>query len=262
VPVVPRTGFRSLKGEALGADLNNVSAPAAIRHLFARLRCERGVGLVELLTVLVVLGIVIAPIAMSFATGVRQEVDNTRRELAYQNARLALQRLRIDVHCANGALLEQNIYGGFTLTLTESHQLSAGGWCPGVIPAGEETSGVQWCSIPYLGSTTRWKLYRFLGTNPTECDGGSGTTFLVDYLASTPGIWPSNSIATNANGTLPTDPVTSWAGNLWPEATSCAGGRLPAVAINFNVAVDPDDYPNQHYQMIDEIAMRNADRCA
>lgn len=209
-----------------------------------------------------VLGAVMTPVVGGFASATRHEIDQTRRELAYQNARLALQRMRTDIHCASGAIVEQNLYGGFTLNLTESPQ-TAPGWCPSVIPAGEDTTGVQWCTIPYPGSTSRWKLFRFLGTNPTDCDGGTGSTFLVDYLASTPGIWPQNSAAINANSTVadPNPPVSSWAGNLWPTSAPCVGGRLPTVALNFNVAVEPDTYPDEHYQLIDEIALRNALRC-
>lgn len=219
--------------------------------------------LVELIVVMAVLGTVVTPVVMAYATGVKTEVDQTRRELAYQNARLALQRIRADIHCASGAIVEKNLYGGFTLNLTESPQTTPAGWCPGVIPAGEDTTGVQWCTIPYPGSTSRWKLYRFLGSNPTDCDGGTDSTFLVDYLASTPGIWPSNSAAIDANYPLANPPVapTTWAGNLWPTRTPCTGGRLPTVAINFNVAVDPDNYPHEHYQLIDEITLRNAPRC-
>jgi type II secretory pathway pseudopilin PulG len=235
---------------------------AAFRRRLSRLRDERGFMLMEMIVVMAVLGTVLTPVVLSYASGVRAEVDQTRRELAYQNARLALQRIRTDIHCASSGAVEQNQYGGFTLNLAVSPQGNPG-WCPAVVPAGDETTGVQWCTIPYPSSTTRWKLFRFLGTNPTDCDGGANSTFLVDYLASTPGIWPQNASATNANSTVddPTPAVTSWAGNLWPTPATCTSGRLPTVAINFNVAVDPDNYPHEHYQLIDEITLRNSTRC-
>jgi type II secretory pathway pseudopilin PulG len=261
----PPDGGPILKERAVVADLPCVRPASLLRRIVERLRCERGVGLIELLTVMAVLGTVITPLVMSYATGLRSEISIARREAAYQNARLALQRLRVDIHCASGYQLEQNIYGGFTLALPQSDQTETG-WCENVIPSGVTTSGVQWCTIPYPGSTTRWKLYRFLGTTGSDCDGGSATTFLVDYLAATPGVWPTNTAATNANGPAGT-PVGSWngnpiwAGNLWPTPSACTTGRMPTVAINFNVAVDPDNYPKQHYQLIDEIAMRNAVRC-
>jgi prepilin-type N-terminal cleavage/methylation domain-containing protein len=233
-----------------------------IRGFGRRLGREDGYTLVELITVMAILGIVMAPLATSWATGVAQEVSQTRREQAYANARVALQRMRIDVHCATGVTtVEQNAYGGFTLTLTEANDQTTDlkGWCPAVIPAGSGSSGVQWCTIAHSGSTTRFTLYRFLGTNPTDCDGGSASTFEADYLASTPGSWPVNSAAVASTGT---GTPTSWTGNLWPTAVTCQSGYLPTVAIDFNVNVDPDNHPNEHYEIKDAITLRNAPRCS
>jgi prepilin-type N-terminal cleavage/methylation domain-containing protein len=223
------------------------------------MRGERGYTLVELLVVMLILGLVMTPLVASFASAMVQEVDQSRREQAYANARLALQRMRVDIHCATGvAQVEQNAYGGFTLTLAEVSDTSPTGWCPGVIPAGSGSSGVQWCTIPYPGSTTRFVLYRFLGTNPTDCNGGSGSTFQVDYLAAAPGVWPTNSVAVDSTGT---GTPTSWVGNLWPTPPACLAGRLPTVAVDLNVAVDPVGHPTEHYELADTIALRNADRC-
>ena len=62
--------------------------------------------------------------------------------------------MRLDIHCAGGVTsVDENAAGGFTLTLTENHQ-GQEGWCPGVIPAGDVSSGVQWCTVPYGASTT------------------------------------------------------------------------------------------------------------
>ena len=82
-----------------------------------------------------ILGIVLAPLSTSFASGMVQQASQTRREQAYANARVALQRLRLDVHCAGAVTsVEQNSYGGFTLTLTESNDQSPGGLVPGRHP--------------------------------------------------------------------------------------------------------------------------------
>ena len=166
-----------------------------MRQLWGRLGRDDGYTLIELITVMAILGIVLAPLSTSFASGMVQQASQTRREQAYGNARVALQRLRLDIHCASAVTsVAQNLYGGFTLTLTESNDQSAG-WCPGVIPAGSDSSGVQWCTVPHAGSTTRFDLYRYLGTNATDCDGGAGSTFQTTYLAAQPGAWPSNSAA-------------------------------------------------------------------
>jgi len=210
--------------------------------------------LVELVTVMTILGIVLAAIVTSFTTSLRQEADQTRREQAAASARLAIDRLRLDIHCAGGApQVDQNAYGGFTLTLTENHQ-GQPGWCPGVIPAGDSSSGVQWCTVPYPGSSTRLVLYRYLGLNASECGtGGSGSTFQVDYVAQPPAGWPTNTDTTST--------PTTWTGNVWPTPTACASGQLPTVALDISVALDPVNYPQQNYELTDEAAVRNANRC-
>lgn len=218
-----------------------------------RARDERGVTLPELLAVLAILLIVLTPLVASFASALRNEADQTQREAAYSAARLAVQRMRTDLHCASGVTaVNPNAYGGYTLTLTQANDTSPG-WCPGVIPQGSGSSGVQWCTIPYPGSTTRFRLFRFLGLNPTDCDGGAGSTFQIDYIAPPTGGWPTNAAVTPA--------PASWQGNLWPTAETCPANRLPTLTVRLNTSVDPDATPYRHYELIDAIALRNAERC-
>jgi prepilin-type N-terminal cleavage/methylation domain-containing protein len=219
-----------------------------------RARRSEGFTLIEVLVAMTILGIVLTALVSSFTTGMRNEIDQSRRELAYANARLAIQRMRVDIHCAGGVTsVDQNAYGGFTLTLTESNDQSPGGWCPGVIPPGDDSSGVQWCTVPYSGSSTRFVLYRYLGTDPSECGGGTGSSFEVDYVAVPPTGWPTNSDTTSA--------PTSWVGNVWPTAQACTSGELPTVAIDINVAPDQINYPNEHYELQTIGTLRNANRC-
>jgi prepilin-type N-terminal cleavage/methylation domain-containing protein len=224
-------------------------------HLLRRLAvCERGYTVVELLTVLALLSVILGAIVVSFTVGLREEVSQSRRESAYATARLALERMRLDIHCASGGedSVEANAYGGFTLTLTESPSTAGSGWCPAVIPSGTESAGVQWCTIP-TGGSGQFNLYRFLGTNPTNCDGGSGSTFEASYISQPPGGWPTN--------TLVAVTPASWAGNIFPSPPVCASGWLPSVAVDLNVALDPVRHPNDRYQLRDVISLRNATGC-
>jgi prepilin-type N-terminal cleavage/methylation domain-containing protein len=219
----------------------------ALQILRARAREEAGYTLFELLTAMVVMGLVLAGLTTSFASGLRAESGTIRTAQAQQNARLALDRMRIDIHCASGAPAPQeNPYGGFTLTLTES---------PGVCPAvTTDSSGVQWCTIPVTGSTTHWQLFRYLGTQLADCGGGGVSTLLVDYVTQPAGGWPSNS------GTSPTP--TDWNGNLWPTPPTCAAGTLPVVSLSMTTNVDPMTHPERAYNLTDTIALRNALRCS
>jgi len=218
----------------------------ACRLVRARLRDEGGHTLFELLTVVTIMGLVLTGLTTSFAAGLSAEAGTVRRAQAQQNARLALDRMRIDIHCASGAPAPQeNPYGGFTLTLTES---------PSVCPAVTTTSsGVQWCTIPYSGSTTQWQLFRYLGTQLSDCGGGGVSTLLVDYITAPTSGWPTNS------GASPTP--SDWDGNLWPTSATCAAGSLPVVALSMTVNVDPVTHPERAYNLSDSIALRNALRC-
>lgn len=195
---------------------------------------------------MVIMGVILAGLTTSFAAGLSAETGSIRRTQAQANARIALSRMRTDIHCASGVQAPQeNPYGGFTLTLTES---------PNVCPAVTTTSsGVQWCTIPVAGSTTRWQLFRFLGTVVADCDGSSSATLLVDYVAQPSGGWPSNS------ETSPAPP--DWNGNLWPTRPTCSTGNLPASSIQMTINLDPAAHASESYDLADTIALRNAPRC-
>lgn len=209
-------------------------------------RDEDGYSLVELIVVLAILGIVLVGLVTSFTAGLRAETGATQRATAQENARTALVRMRTDIHCATGAPAPvENPFGGFTLTLAESPDV-----CPSVTTS---SSGVQWCTVPVDGSTTRWQLIRFLGTLPQDCGGGGASTLVVDYVTAPSNGWPSNT------GTSPAP--ADWDGNLWPTAETCPSGNMPTLSVQLAVDVDPVNFANQTYELRDTIALRNAPRC-
>lgn len=71
-------------------------------RLLRRLRGQRGFTLVELIAVLGILLTVVTSITVLFVSGARAELDANRRFEAQQNARLALDKLRRELHCSNG----------------------------------------------------------------------------------------------------------------------------------------------------------------
>lgn len=216
-------------------------------------RAQHGTTLVEMLVVLTVLTIVLTPLVVSFTTSLAHEARIARDEVAYSNTRTAMQRMQLDVRCANAVTgVEENAYGGFTLTLTESNDTEAG-WCPGVIPAGSATVGVQWCTIPDATDPTSFGLYRFLGVGATVCDGALPSTFQVGYIRAPASGWPSNASVSPA----PAD----FAGNLWPDPVACTTNRLPTLAVDLTVAVDPVGHPSDRYRLRNQLNLRNAQRC-
>ena len=105
-----------------------------------RAGAEHAQSLVEALVAMAVLGIILAPISAAFTSSLRHESIQSRREQAQGGARTALQRMRLDIHCAHATTLpvQQNSYGGYTLTLPENP-----GQCPGVVPSASGVSGVS-----------------------------------------------------------------------------------------------------------------------
>ena len=69
--------------------------------LLRRLRRNGGYSLTELVTVMAILGIVLGGLATMFGAGVRAEMRASREFRAQQNARLALDRMRRELHCAS-----------------------------------------------------------------------------------------------------------------------------------------------------------------
>jgi prepilin-type N-terminal cleavage/methylation domain-containing protein len=194
------------------------------------LRDERGMTLVEMLIVMAVLGLVLAPLSAAFASAFGAELDQGNRFQAQESARLALNRMRKDMHCAHavGGIVA-NAQGGLTLVLTQTNA-SGVAECPGLVQP--NAASVQWCTVPVAGATSRYRLFRENDTNQS-CDG-TVSTFETDYL-------------TRAD--------------LWTQPT-CTTGNYPTVAVTLPVNVDPVNHAQSTYELDDQIALRNADPCS
>lgn len=136
------------------------------RHV-AALSAEDGFTLVELLTVAAILIVVVGGIATLLERSVVAERDMNNDVKAQQSARLGLDKLRRELHCATSAVISG---GGTTVTAT----------VPCVNP---NASNVSWCLA--ASSATRWGLYRAVG-NPASCSAGA--TKFADYLTNTNGV--------------------------------------------------------------------------
>ena len=62
---------------------------------------EDGFTLPELLVVLTIIGIVLGGLTQLFTSAVKSATDQTRRVDAQQDARVALDRLRREIHCGS-----------------------------------------------------------------------------------------------------------------------------------------------------------------
>jgi prepilin-type N-terminal cleavage/methylation domain-containing protein len=133
-------------------------------------KSEHGYSLIELLVTMVILGVVLSGLTTVFISGSSAEVNLDLRFQAQQNARLALDRLRVDIHCATAVQAQTiNTYPG--IKLNESNCSS--------------TSPVSYCVVQFSSSPLRYQLFRATGTGSTDCTSSDATRVLIaDYLTS------------------------------------------------------------------------------
>jgi prepilin-type N-terminal cleavage/methylation domain-containing protein len=131
-----------------------------------RLREEVGFSLVESIVVMAILATVMGSIGGLFAAGSRAEIDANQRFQAQQDGRVALDRIRKDIHCAKSAAV--TTVGGSPTTYKVTLTSPAG--CGG---------DVSWCTVSVGGSSSRFALYRLGGSS---CSSAGLRT--ADYLTS------------------------------------------------------------------------------
>lgn len=119
---------------------------------------DDGYSVIELLVVLLILGSVMGSLTAVFVQASNAELDLNNRFQAQQTARLALDKLRRETHCASQA----SVASATSVTLTLAS------YCP------TGNGSVTWCTV---GSGNRYGLYRKAGAS---CDA-SGVRW-ADYL--------------------------------------------------------------------------------
>jgi prepilin-type N-terminal cleavage/methylation domain-containing protein len=118
-------------------------------------RGEGGYSLVEMLTVLAIMSFVLGGVVTLFVAGSNSQLDMNRRFEAQQTARLALDRMRREIHCSKGASTAGGMGESSAVTLRlASHCKTAVG--------GVDTD-VTWCTSP--AGAGHWALYRQLGAS-------------------------------------------------------------------------------------------------
>ncbi len=136
-------------------------------------RDERGYTMVEMLVVMLILGIVLTGLTTVFVSGSHAEIDLNRRFQAQQQARLALDKIRADLHCASAAEVDAT-YGYLKLAVNSN--------C--------SSTNVTWCAAASPNMTGRYALYRTTNTTTSRCGASDTSKLLVaDYLTRSTGLW-------------------------------------------------------------------------
>jgi prepilin-type N-terminal cleavage/methylation domain-containing protein len=125
-----------------------------------RLRSERGYSLIEMLTVMVIMGVVMSSLTTVFVQASNSETDMNNRFQAQLTAKLALDKMRREVHCASVAT-PTGVSSSVTITLPSYCKTGSG--------------SITWCTRS--NGTSRYALYRVVGAT---CTGGIKW---ADYLA-------------------------------------------------------------------------------
>ena len=142
---------------------------AALDRLRSRLLDQRGYSVVELVTVCAILAIVLGGLTTVFVSASKAELEQNRRFEAQQNARLALDKLRREGHCAS-SLTISTTPSGQRLTFTLPSQCVTG------------SGAVSWCTV---GSGSRYALYRQAGSS---CGSALPAVMWADYLTKPSGL--------------------------------------------------------------------------
>ena len=183
-----------------------------------RLRDDGGYSLIEMVTVMAIMGVVFAGLTGIFNSASKADTDMQNRFTAQLNTRLALDRLRRDIHCAydvspNTPNPWTSAQSSITLKIT-----------------GCSSGDVTWCTAQQSGSTTRWDLYRQLGTS---CGSGSPAIRIAKSLTSS-------------------TPFSSFA-----HVSGC--GCLASVGVSFQVGINRNQSTGI-YRLQDTIYLRNSTR--
>lgn len=194
---------------------------------------EGGYTMVEMLTVLVILGVVVGGIVTLFAAGINADADQNSRFQAQQSARLALDKMRREIHAActvsNPATYNT---AESSVTLYFASDACASG-----------THTVTWCAS---GSGSRYGLYRIVATS---CAGA--TQKVADYI-------------TGANVFIylpPNSHVTTLGGGTGAGAITTQDGSSALPRLHIDLTVNTrTTRPNEAYRVVDDIAFRNGPR--
>jgi prepilin-type N-terminal cleavage/methylation domain-containing protein len=195
----------------------------------SRLRSERGYSLVEMLTVLVIMGVVMGGLTTVFVSATNSESDMNNRFQAQLTARLGLDTLRREIHCAS-VVTPTGSSSSITITLptwtnpdgTSSHCKTGSGQ-------------VTWCTRSI--ATNRYGLYRVAGST---CTGG---VLWADYL-----------VATSSAATCGT-PTALCIFNYTAQSLS----SLATLHVDLPVNVKPARTVDV-YELADDIVLRNSSR--
>jgi type II secretory pathway pseudopilin PulG len=120
-------------------------------RILRRLGREGGYTLIELLLVCVILSTVLGSISVLFIQASQAEIDMNRRFRAQQDARVAVDKMRREIHCAN-EITPAGVSAAITVRLPSQ--------CPTGATPGSSGGAVTDVTYDVVGSGQRFQLRR------------------------------------------------------------------------------------------------------
>ncbi|HEX4680740.1 MAG TPA: type II secretion system protein [Gaiellaceae bacterium] len=196
---------------------------------------EDGYSLIEMITVMAILGVVVGAIVTLFAAGINADASANRRFQSQQDARVALDRMRREVH------------GACTVSAPNSYNTSLSS-VTFYFPSDSCASGthsVTWCTS---GSGTNYSLYRVVATSCTGitqkfADFLTGGTIFT-YLPPNSHLMTASSLNQGTSGTY--------------IATQDGSSTLPRLHVD--LLVNRGANTTEAFHLVDDIAFRNGPR--
>jgi prepilin-type N-terminal cleavage/methylation domain-containing protein len=205
------------------------------RGLRARLGDERGFSLPEMLTVIAILGVVLAAMTQLFASASTSQVNQTNRVRAQLDGRIALDQLRREIHCASS--VSPNPNGTWpTRSITIVIPSSCATYRSGIASA-------TWCTA---GASAPYTLWRY----PHTADLSTGSYASACSNTGSGGTpWTTNVVNT----------TTVTGGQVFQSYTASTGSTLASISLD--VPVGQGATANQSlFEFTDNVALRNTPR--
>lgn len=203
---------------------------------------EDGFTLLELIVTMAILLTVIAALTDVLVQSSNSELDANRRFQVQEQARLGLDKLRRELHCASSVTVVDG--GGNTLGAGVSGSTiyaTLTSVCPtSGLTSPDQFAYVTWCTLPSGLESGDYALYRVSSLTSQPACSTSGVKW-ADYLTTaTPFCLPDTSNA--CDGVL--KPATS----------------LPALHVTLPLNLGGPSAPTGSYNLVDDIVLRNSTR--
>lgn len=240
----PKQMFPGLRRRLEGVCAREIPGrPSTRERLRQHILDERGVSVIELLVSMAVMLIILSALSTVAVEASNSQVRTNNRFQAQIQGRLAMDKLRRELHCANG-LTVVNSAGTAVAAGTAGRgvYVTLGGYCPtnGLTSTASATVYVTWCTLASTLRSGTFALYRLASLSSQQACATSGVKW-ADYLTA---------------AQLFCLPNTSTAcGGVFKSADS-----LPTLKVTIPVNLNGASSTSSSFRLVDDIALRNSPR--